>query len=122
MKFDGNTLHFTKKFSGERYAVIAHNDRTPCMMRDYLERLGFKFPSCAGGLEDGRLPARRNADRTLVDVALAGGRVKREMNELTPPIPCREAKARRATWLWLTGLLGLEDRLSRSMRPLASGL
>ena len=54
-------------------AVRAHNDRTPCMMRDYLERLGFKFPSCAGGLEDGRLlvPARRNADRTLVDVALA---------------------------------------------------
>ena len=37
------------------------------MMRDYLERLGFKFLSCAGGLEDGRLPARRNADRTLVD-------------------------------------------------------
>ena len=69
------------------------------MMRDYLERLGFKFPSRAGGLEDGRLlvPARRNADRTLVDVALAGGRVKREMNELSPPIPCREAKARRAT-------------------------
>ena len=54
--FDGNVLHFTKRFVRvasdvpvERYAVIyfcqgRFNERTPSMARDYLKGLGFNPP------------------------------------------------------------------------------
>lgn len=90
--FDGNKLHFTMQFEGERFGVVYFLQqrglgKIPALIQGYMEGLGFRLPS----LKCEAMPPWGNE---MVKLALVSCRVKDEPGRPLPPRPHRAAVVR----------------------------
>ena len=83
-RFDGNQVHCTMRFTGQRYAVVLYSlgrsyEETPGLVRTFLGKLGFSLP-----VAEFRAPVLPEFD-ALAQQALEGRQVEDEPNRHRPP-------------------------------------